>query len=198
MMHPLESQLVGFIREIDAEQDEGGVYSMPDKYSEGNWPAPHHRLFGGDFEEISVCTRLELTAGRKRQNAIQFKHADEVCSLRFIDIATTKIRSYGNRYLLDSHHGKKWEDRSAEVRDAVLNLVKEAKRGWAHCDRHLLLALIFTDTEKHAQETLSRSIESNFVERYHLTVATDSWPDPHGRQLWTTAGCWSVRRPRTG
>ena len=40
--------------------------------------------------------------------------------LNFHDIATTKVRAYGNRHALDTHHGKPWQDQSDELRKKIL------------------------------------------------------------------------------
>lgn len=183
-MNDLATQILGALKSIDYEQKEGGIYALPDRYSKGKWPAPHHHIFGGTYEDLSLLARLGLSGKEEKWGKrIEFNAEEKAASLQFLDIAYTKVRAYGNRYQLDKHHGKKWEDFSAELRNVACKLSKELR--WNY-DVAFLVALIFTDSQKHAEDTIGPSIEQDFLYRYGLTHVSDTWEDPHGRGIWTT------------
>lgn len=190
-METIASKIVSALRAIDHEQIEGGIYALPDRHSKGKWPASHHHLFGGMYQELDLCLRLGVKGQVRRDKRIEFNVAEEVASLQFIDIALTKVRSYGNRFQLDKHHGKKWEDCSTDLKKAVSSLVKEARRP-GHTKIAFLVAFVFTDSEKHAADLIHPSTTEGFLSRYGLTLSQETWSDPHGRGIWTSVLCWDA------
>jgi hypothetical protein len=203
-MIAIETKLVACIRELDAELTDGGLYALPEKFPKNNTGkkksyqrkfTPHSEIFGGEIAQYNLFARLGkdqsdmLYYGGK---GVKFLYENDICYINFLSFAFTKVRSYGNSFQLDTHHGKKWENRSEEVRDAVSKTFKAGTR-YETVDRLFLMLLLYSDTEKHALETLSLAAAPQFFNRYNLNYVADTWFDPHGRKMWTSAACWATK-----
>ena len=195
-MESIARKIVSSLKAIDHEQIEGGIYALPNRHSQGKWPASHHHIFGGVHQELDLCSRLGVKGHEHRNKRIEFDLEGCAASLQFTDIALTKVRPYGNRFQLDKHHGKKWEDCSADLKKAVSRLVKEV-RGSGHIETAFLVAFVFTDSERHTTDLIIPSTAEAFLSRYDLTLAHETWSDPHGRGIWTSALCWGARQKKT-
>ncbi len=194
-MDSITSKILCALQKIDNEQIEGGIYALPDRYAQGKKPASHHHIFGGDYAELNLCSRIGVKGKRHENKKIHFEIEGEAASLQFVDMALTKVRSYGDRFLLDKHHGKKREDCSQELSKAVSKLCKEAKKG--DLEAAFLVALIFTDSERHSEALITPFIADEFLSRYGLSASHQSWADPHGRGIWTSAVCWQALAERS-
>lgn len=202
-MIALEEKLVTCMRELDSELKDGGIYALPEKFPQKKTGkkttyqrkfTPHYEIFGGEIAQYNLCVRLGMT-----QKSIfpyfegyAFHYDKEECFITFLGMAFTKVRSYGNTFQLDTHHGKKWENRSEEIRNAASKMSRAGKR-YKFTDRYLLMLLLYSDTEKHAIETLSLAANPQFLDRYNLSYASETWADPHGRKMWTSAACWATK-----
>ena len=195
-MKSFTSKIVNTFKSIDNEQSEGGLYALPDRCSEGRWPASHHHIFGGEFQDLDVCARLGVEGQEHWSKRIDLAVEGKSASLKFIDIALTKVRSYGNSFQLDKHYGKKWEDYSSDLKKAVSRLVKDV-RGSSGPESSFLVAFIFTDSEKHAHDLIGPSTTDSFLNRYELTLTKDTWNDPYGRGIWTSVLCWAAQQKET-
>lgn len=192
-MELIASKIVRCLKGIDAEQIEGGIYALPDRYSKGKWPASHFHIFGGEYPELDLCSRIGVQGREYWNKRIGFEVEEESASLQFIDIALTKVRSYGNGFQLDKHHGKKWEDCSVDLKKAVSRITKEV-RGAGSTRNAFLVAFVFTDSEKHIAGLIEPSIAEDFLNRYDLEVTHEIWSDPHKRGIWTSVLCWRAKR----
>ena len=190
-MESITSKIVSSLKEIDHEQTEGGIYALPDRYSKGKWPASHHHIFGGDHVELNLCSRVGVEGQEHWNKRISFEIEGKSASLQFVDIALTKVRSYGDGFVLDKHHGKKWEDCSQELKKAVSRLIKEVKKGYS--GNAFLVAFVFTDSERHSNALIAPSITDDFLSRYGLSLSHQTWADPHGRGIWTSVLCWRAQ-----
>lgn len=195
-MKSLPAKVVRSMRDIDHEQSEGGLYALPDRCSKGKWPAAHHHIFGGTFKELDLFSRIGMRSREQGSNRIAFSTEELSGSAQFIDIALTKIRPYGNRFQLDRHHGKKWEDCSSNLKKSVSRFLK-GSRNVRTIETSLLVALVFTDNEKHAADLIEPSTNESFLRRYDLSLANETWADPHGRGIWTSVLCWALQPRKT-
>lgn len=194
-MKSTTNKIVSSLKAIDHEQVEGGIYALPDRHSKGKWPASHSHIFGGAYKQFDLCSRLGVKGHEHRSKRIECDLEGCAASIQFIDVALTKVRPYGNRFQLDKHHGKKWEDCSKDLKKAVSKFVKEV-RGETHIDIAFLVAFVFTDSEKHASDLVIPSTAEVFLSRYELTLANETWRDPHDRGIWTSVLCWAARKER--
>jgi len=195
-MKLISTRIIEAIKSIDQEQSEGGIYALPERYSKGKWPAGHHHIFGGAYKELDLLSRLGIKGKEQRSGRIDFLSEEGAGFLQFTDIALTKIRPYGNRYQLDRHHGKRWEDCSSELKNTVSRFIKSARNSWSP-EIGILVALVYTDSEKHSKDLIMSSIDEPFISRYNLILAHETWTDPHGRGIWTTAVCWASIKDKT-
>lgn len=77
-MKLLTTKIVRAIKEIDHEQTEGGIYALPDRYSKGKWPAGHHHVFGGDFQELDLCSRIGVKGKEHRSKRIGSRNEQKI------------------------------------------------------------------------------------------------------------------------
>ncbi len=189
------AEVVRAIRDFDHSHSAGGIYSLPDLLSKGKRHVPHHHIFGGEHEEFDLCRKLGVDGKEGWGDSIGFEYEGYSASVRFLDVAHTKVRPYGNSYQLDRHHGKKWEDTSSDLKKSVCRRVKEERHGRSR-DINLLVAIVFADSERHNTKIIEPSSEESFLERYRLTLDHDTWTDPHGRGIWTSVLCWADKQPQ--
>ncbi len=194
-MKSITSKIVRCLKEIDHEQIEGGIYALPERYSNGRLPASHHLIFGGKYPQFDLFSRIGVRALKSLNKRVRFEHGGAEASLQFIDIALTKVRSYGDGFQLDKHHGKKWVDCSMDLKKAVSKLVKEVKT--VYPANAFLVAFVFTDSKKRSNDLIAPSIAEGFLTRYDLTSSNETWCDPHGRGIWTSVLCWGIRNSET-
>jgi hypothetical protein len=107
--------------------------------------------------------------------------------------ASTKVRHFGNTYLLDKVHGKKVEEGPEMLETAVPKLAKAANRFRGEITASLLFVAHLPSPARF-ERLLGKTSDDAFLNRYGLQLHRLTWKDIHGRDFHTGLFLWSSLR----
>lgn len=179
------------IRKIDRDQSPHGLYGMREALSTGKWLLPVADLLGGEVPQTDVARRLGWPAGKPWSGNVTFTAPiSESVSLRIETHASTKVRHYGNSYVLDKVHGKKVAEGPERVESAAPKLAKAARKQ-GNLATQCLLFIAHVPLPDRFDHLLGKGTSHSFLDRYGLKFHSLTWPDIYDRDFHTGLFLWS-------
>lgn len=182
------------VRKIDREQAPHGLYGMREVLKTGKWLPSLACLLGGEVPETHVAGRLGWKSPVPRREWLLFTTpAAEPVVMEVLTHASTKVRHFGNTYLIDKVHGKKVEEGPEMLEGAVPKLAKAANRVGNKTTASLLF-VAHVPSPARFQRLLGKTGDDAFLNRYGLQLHRMTWEDIHGRDFHTGLFLWSSMR----
>lgn len=182
------------IRRIDRETAPHGLYGLREAHQTDPavLPSLSRILIGLPFDLIRKVGGTSPHADRRREG-IQFQLGARQIELTVRAEATTKIRKFGNRYVLDP----RTEVSHLEVTglaDQLARLGKDARdRKWGGRRRGALLAIGHFPKRAEAEADVRDALAPAFLARWQFRHAGAIWEDIHDRKFWTSLQLWAVQ-----
>ena len=190
------------IRKLDQEQAPHGLYGMREmlanefrKKGEKHLP-PLSKLLGSKGTKTGIARRLDWGAGdnycwrfgKTSEEGFFFTlPGGGSVHLRLETHASTKVRHYGDSYVLDKVHGKKPAESPEFLESAVPRVRKEARSAVGVPG---LLFIAHIHTPRGFTELLGKTSDECLLERYGLSYHSRTWEDIHGRGFHTGLFLW--------
>jgi hypothetical protein len=182
------------IRKVDREQAPHGLYGMrealADEFRKKNesWLPLPGRMLGASDPRTGIAKRLGWTARHGYHGTISFNPPGKrTVTLRVETHASTKVRHYGDGYVLDKVHGKKPAENPDLLESTVPQIRKEARSA---VDTPGLLFMAHIHTPRGFAQLLGKTREATFLERYGLSFHSRTWEDIHGRGFHSGLFLW--------
>lgn len=168
---------------------------MREALKTGKWLPSLQSLLGGEVPETNVAGRLGWTFSSPRREWFSFgtPSGGEVV-MEVLTHASTKVRHFGNTYLLDKVHGKKVEEGPDLLETAVPKLAKTANR-FRHEITAGLLFVAHVPSAARLELLLGKTSGDGFLDRYGLRLDRLTWEDINGRDFHTGLFLWSSLPP---
>ena len=180
------------IRKIDRDQSPHGLYGLREALSPGKGLLSHAKILGGQIPETNAAGRLGWGQRPPIGETIRFTAPLSVeVSLEIESHASTKVRHFGNSYLLDKVHGKKVEEGSGILESAVPKLAKSA-RTYGGRGTLCLLFIAHVPSPGRFDRLIGKAGGEAFLNRYNLTLHSLVWKDIYGRDFHTGLFLWST------
>ncbi|MCW1923016.1 hypothetical protein OKA05_10670 [Luteolibacter arcticus] len=180
------------IRKIDRDQSPHGLYGLREVLSPGKWLWSQTKVLGGEIPETNVAGRLGW--GRQPPVGESISFTAPLSAEVILEVeshASTKVRHFGNSYLLDKVHGKKVEEGSEILESAVPKLAKSA-RIYGGTVTHCLLFIAHVPSPERFDRLLGKTNSEAFLDRYSLTLHSLMWKDIYDRDFHTGLFLWSA------
>jgi len=196
------------IRKVDQAQSPHGLYGMREALADefrkkgAQGLPPMSKLLGSPDPRTGIAHRLGWNPGEHRfwklgdtfEESFSFTTPTaRRVKLRLETHASTKVRHYGDSYVLDKVHGKKPAERPDFLESAVPEVRKEAHTA---IDTPGLLFIAHIHTPRGFAELLGKTSDTAFLERYSLSFHSRTWEDIYGRGFHTGLFLWVAEAAR--
>jgi hypothetical protein len=185
-----EDQFLDEICKVDREQSPHGLYGMPDVLRKSPRPAHLAELLGGSRLSICIARRLGWTHFGAKQDSLHFQLPEgESVRLNFISYASTKVRRYGDTYVLDKVHGK--HPGNGPDLSSLLPRLQNHKP--YRSDQFTALLFVAYVTAAREFDTLlgEDGTSQSFLDRYRIQFNSRTWEDVHHRHFHTGLFLWT-------
>lgn len=177
------------IRKVDYAQVPHGLYGMREALADefrtkGARGLPSiAKLLGSKDPRTGIAQRLGWSYSAVSGNVISFSPPRGTwVAMEVESHASTKVRHYGDSYVLDKVHGKKPEENA----DFLESLVPSTgKKGF-----NALLFIAHVPTPQRFAKLLGKTNDPAFLERYQLGFHSQEWEDIRRRGFHTGLFLW--------
>lgn len=187
-----QEQLVAELRAVDREQSPHGLYGLREAMKKGPRLPLLATLLFDKPPETNLLQRLGIEG---RANSY---YSETACftlpdgtrvDLSILAHASTKVRHYGDSYVLDRVHGKKGPAHP-DLESVVPKL--GAGRGYAAKRMSALLFIVHAPTERQLTSVLGRAATPEFMDRYRVSLVSDIWEDIYRRGFYSGIFLWTA------
>lgn len=187
------------IRKLDMSQPTHGLYGLREAMADGRKAFPSlAKILGDKDPRTGIASRLGWGAGRADHEFLVFRTPKgDFAGILLKSHASTKIRHYGDSYVLDRIHGKKVDENADLLESAVPSVRKKGKMLPA-ATVHGLLFIAHVPTSQRFTRLLGKTADSAFLDRYGLALHTRQWEDIYGRGFHTGLFLWTTKEEAPG
>ncbi|WAC21340.1 hypothetical protein OVA24_08070 [Luteolibacter sp. SL250] len=190
-----QEQLVAELRAVDREQATHGLYGLREAMKKGNRLPFLATLLFEKPPETNLLQRLGMEGrGSSYSETASFTLTDGMrADLEILTHASTKVRHYGDSYVLDRAHGKK-----SAIHPDLESIVPKlaAGRGYSAKRMNALLFITHAPTERQLKAGLGRAITPEFMDRYQVSLVFDIWEDIYRRGFHSGIFLWTAESSR--
>lgn len=188
-----QQEFLAEFRKIDEEQAPHGLYGLRQFLGGGEAVLPLMQTYAGKNAATHVPKRLGWQVYPYPEGFSLLIPGETRIDLKLRDYASTKVRQYGSRYVLDRVHGKK-EEENGELLESLLP--KMARAGRASIDDPVkcfcgLLMIAHAPSPKRLEALLGKATDESFLSRHELKFFQSYWDDRYSRGISSAVWLWT-------
>lgn len=181
--------IVTALRDLDKKEAPHGLYGIREAYKTGEG-LPTLAEVLGSRKKTGFFHKLGFSAiSKQRHGRVSFTLGSKTyINLQIIDYASTKVRQFGSKYLMDHSSSKKESGLKLDLESILPKLRKDKPSA-------LLLVAHFRSASE-SPILLGKATDVSFMNKCSIAEASAFWSDVHGRNFSTELHLWYSNVPR--
>lgn len=182
------------LQAFDLEEEPHGLYGIREAYASEGKPLPTlekilwSRHPAGFVERFGFGDHLS----RRIQTGRLIVAEGRPVTMKFLNLASTKVRRFGATYLLDKSSPKREFEPGWDITKELTHFSKSNDPLRLHRNEQCILLIAHASRLEAVHEFLGQVRTVPFLNRYQLVFHEREWPDQHHRGFSTGVYLWST------
>ena len=179
---------------FDLEESPHGLYGIREAYASEGKPLPTLEQILWSRHPAGLVERFgfgDLPTKRVIRGKLVIDENRSI-SMKFLNMASTKVRRFGSTYLLDKSASKREFEPEWDMTKELTHFSKSQHRSRFRHEEQSVLLIAHAPRLERVHEFLGHVRDPAFLDRYQLELHEREWSDQHGRGFSTGIYLWNV------